>query len=268
MVWNANLYGRATLNLVLRRELQAAYESLDRELSIVAEMQRSLLPRELPAIPTLEMAVHYQTSKRAGGDYYDFFPLPDGKWGLFLADVSGHGTPAAVVMAITHAIAHSYPSPILPPDEVLEYVNRKLTARYTGDTGTFVTAQYAVYDPRTRELAYSCAGHHMPRHRRGGRIVGLEGPVGLPLGIDPDERYESASVRLAPGDVLAFYTDGFTEAFNAGRQMFGAEGLDKALLGNGLNAQGLLESVLSAVDGFTQGKPPADDRTLLVIRVD
>src|SRR6202041_1782999 len=89
-VWMSNLFGRATHNLVLAEELRKAYEAVDHELSTVAEIQQSLLPTSLPEIPTLDLAVHYQTSKRAGGDYYDFFPLPEGRWGFLMADVSGH----------------------------------------------------------------------------------------------------------------------------------------------------------------------------------
>ena len=105
-VWLANLFGRATNNLVLAERVKAAYEEIDRELLAVASIQRSLLPEQLPIIPELKLAAHYQTARRAGGDYYDFFPLPHGSWGLLIADVSGHGTPAAVMMAVMHSIAH------------------------------------------------------------------------------------------------------------------------------------------------------------------
>src|SRR6185369_10191873 len=114
-VWMGNLFGRATHNLVLSDELRSAYNTVDREMQIVADIQRSLLPETLPKIPTLDLAAYYQTSRRAGGDYYDFFPLPDGRWGILIADVSGHGTPAAVIMAITHSIAHSFPGPPSSP---------------------------------------------------------------------------------------------------------------------------------------------------------
>ena len=111
LVWLSNLFGRATSNLVLSDELQRANQALDREMKAVGEIQRSLLPARLPKIPTLDLATYYQPSQRAGGDYYDFFPLPSGKWGIFIADVSGHGTPAAVLMAVTHCIAHTHPGP-------------------------------------------------------------------------------------------------------------------------------------------------------------
>src|SRR6516225_10151472 len=108
LVWISNLFGRATHNLVLSDQLKEAYQTLDREFEIVGEIQRSLLPAILPDIPTLQLAAYYQPSKRAGGDYYDFFPLPDGRWGIFIADVSGHGTPSAVLMAVTHCIALAF----------------------------------------------------------------------------------------------------------------------------------------------------------------
>ena len=114
-VWISNLFGRATQNLVLAEELRQAYSVVERELKVVADIQRSLLPKTMPTIPGLGLAAHYQTSQWAGGDYYDFFPLPDGRWGILIADVSGHGTPAAVMMAILHSLAHTFPGPPDPP---------------------------------------------------------------------------------------------------------------------------------------------------------
>src|SRR5262249_57089037 len=134
--------GRATHNVVVEEELRMAYNAVDREMRIVADIQRSLLPEKLPKIPTLDLAASYQTSRQAGGDYYDFFPLPDGKWGILIADVSGHGTPAAVLMAVTHSLAHTYPGPPTPPSAMLDYVNGKLADLYTGSGDTFVTAFY------------------------------------------------------------------------------------------------------------------------------
>ena len=140
LVLTSNLFGRATQSLVLQQQVAKAYEEIDRELEAVATIQRSLLPVELPAIPTLDLAVCYQTSRRSGGDYYDLFPLSGGRWGIFMADVSGHGTAAAVMMAITHSIAHSYPGSPEPPGRILAYLNDKLNNRYTQETATFVTA--------------------------------------------------------------------------------------------------------------------------------
>ncbi len=167
-VWVSTLFGRATHNLVLRNEVKEAYEIVERELKVVADIQRSLLPQVLPRIPNLELAAYYRTSRWAGGDYYDFFPLPDGRWGILIADVSGHGTPAAVMMAITHSLAHSLPGPADPPAELLGYVNRKLSDHYTASNEVFVTAFYGVFDPTRRTLTYSSAGHNPPRLKRCG----------------------------------------------------------------------------------------------------
>src|SRR5262249_518708 len=96
LVLLSNLFGRATHTLVLSQAVREAYEAVDYELRTVADIQKSLLPASVPHVPGLDVAVHYQTAKRAGGDYYDFFPLPGGRLGVLVADASGHGAPAAV----------------------------------------------------------------------------------------------------------------------------------------------------------------------------
>jgi sigma-B regulation protein RsbU (phosphoserine phosphatase) len=265
-VWMSNLFGRATHSLVLSQEVRKAYDQVDKELKVVADIQRSLLPTTLPAIPTLDLACHYQTSTRAGGDYYDFFELPDGKWGVLIADVSGHGTPAAVIMAVTHSIAHMLAEPPIPPSRLMNFVNRNLTRRYTNGSGTFVTAVYGVYDPATRTLQYSSAGHPPPRVLRCGHVAALTGEASLPLGIDAGETYADHEAVLAPGDVLILYTDGITEARNPQGDMFGEERLDAAAVCRG-SAQSTLDAILSTLDRFRGNRPMGDDSTLLVARV-
>jgi sigma-B regulation protein RsbU (phosphoserine phosphatase) len=268
LVWQSNLWGRSVYNLVLRRELDKAYAELDRELKVVGAIQRSLLPAELPVIPGLEMAAHYETSQRAGGDYYDFFPLPDGRVGIVMADVSGHGTPSAVVMAITHAIAHSYPGPAAPPGNLLAYLNRKLAARYTIDglSGSFVTAFYGIYDPATRVMTYASAGHNAPRLARGGEVRGLGGEAGFPLGIEAGEVYAECEVKMEAGDTLVLYTDGITEAFSPTGELFGTGRLDAILAARPENATAVVMKILEGVGRFTGGSPATDDRTILVLR--
>jgi sigma-B regulation protein RsbU (phosphoserine phosphatase) len=269
MVWRSNLFGRATSNLVLREEVRQAYKALDRELRIVADIQRSLLPEKLPTIPTLDLATHYQPAHRAGGDYYDFFALPDGQWGIFIGDVSGHGTPAAVLMAVTHAIAHSCVGPHMPPSEMLNYLNEQLSSRYTQQNGTFVTAFYGVYDPARHLLTYSSAGHDAPRLKRcrDGSLLALNQIGGLPLGVLADTRYESAERRLEIGDQILFYTDGITEAQNVRGEMYGIVRLDRELENCALHADALLQSILRSVESFAEGRSADDDRTLIVARV-
>jgi phosphoserine phosphatase RsbU/P len=269
LVSMSNLFGRATHNLVLMGQLKEAYEAADYELKVVADIQRSLLPRKPPKIPTMAVAAYYQTAHRAGGDYYDFFPFPDGKWGILVADVSGHGTPAAVLMAVTHSLAHTYQGPPTPPGEMLNHVNDHLTRLYTGESDTFVTAFYGVYNPADRTLTYASAGHNPPRLKRcdDGTLAELDGARGLPLGISPTERYREQRHTLVPGDQLVFYTDGITEAEGPSGEMFGTERLDKVLENCSVTASDLLQAVLEAVNEFTAGRPAADDRTVLVAKI-
>lgn len=269
IVWRTNLFGRATSNLVLNDELQQANRALDREMKIVGEIQRSLLPARLPHIPGLDVAAFYQPAQRAGGDYYDFFPLPDGKWGIFIADVSGHGTPAAVFMAVTHCMAHTHPGPATPPGRILEYLNNHLVEHYTGDSGVFITAFYGVFSPPDRTFCYAVAGHNPPRLKRcqDGTLDSLDGASGLPLGVRQGVRYKEVQRQLQRGDQIVFYTDGITETHNRRDELFGLERLDQALKNCGQEAQALLDTVLEAVDEFADGRPSDDDRTLIVARV-
>ncbi len=269
IVWLSNMFGRMTHNLVLTSEVQRAYDVVDRELKLVADIQRSLLPEVLPDIPTMKLAAHYSTSQQAGGDYYDFFPLSDGRWGILIADVSGHGTPAAVLMAVTHSIAHSYPGHPTKPGEMLNFINRHLATRYTNGNGTFVTAFYGMYDPATRVIEYACAGHGPPRVKSGvdGSIRSLDRARNLPLGIDSDEKYENQTATLTAGDALIFYTDGITETRNTEGELFGVHRLDQVLRDCTCDADNLIHRTLAAVNEFGGHLPATDDRTLLTARI-
>jgi sigma-B regulation protein RsbU (phosphoserine phosphatase) len=275
--WQGGLFGRGTQNLVLRNDLTKALGALDRELQAVGEIQRSLLPQDLPQIPGFEIATYYQTSARAGGDYYDFFPLPTGGWGIFIADVSGHGTPAAVLMAVVHAVAHAQPGTHTPPIDLLRHLNRSLTQSYTRG-GTFVTAFYAVLDPERRTLTYSRAGHNPPRLVRGDHVISLEECGALPLGIIDDQKFREKTIPLERGDLLLLYTDGITETRGGGEatagtaarshELFGVERRDELLLScGGCGAGACLSRVREEVGAFSNHAPPADDQTLVAIRM-
>lgn len=268
-VWMSNLFGRAAHNLVLVEERNEAYRLIDRELQAVADIQRSLLPQTMPQIETLKIAAHYQTSRRAGGDYYDLFRLPNDQWGLLIADVSGHGTPAAVMMAVTHCIAHIYPGEPTPPSRLLHYLNQQLTQNYTSKSGHFITAFYGVYDTKSRQLTYSCAGHNPPRLLRCGvtAVQPLSDATMPPLGFMTNIQYIDHSVALSSGDRLVLYTDGIVEAHSPQGEMFGTQRLDDALCQCGGNAEVSLRRVLADLESFTDGLPPDDDRTLLIADV-
>lgn len=269
IVWTSNLFGRSTHSLTLADQLRKSNEALERELQIVADIQRSLLPNRLPHIPHLDLAANYKTSRHAGGDYYDLFPLPDGRWGILIADVSGHGTPAAVLMAITHSLAHAYPGPPSPPGRMLDHINDCLAEKYTSDSETFVTAFYGIFDPEKRTLSYSSAGHNPPRMRPCGdaTVVSLDGARNLPLGILSDREYGEETIQLSPGDQLIFYTDGITEAVNASGKMYGLDRLDSVLENCHGDAAELILAVLGDLEVFVEGVPAGDDQTLLVAKV-
>lgn len=268
-VWMSNLFGRAAHNLVLIEERDEAHRRIDRELQAVADIQRSLLPQEMPEIPTLKMAAHYQTSRRAGGDYYDVFRLPNNHWGLLIADVSGHGTPAAVVMAVTHCIAHIYPGEPTPPSQLLRFLNHHLTQNYTTNTGHFVTAFYGIYDATSRKLTYSCAGHNPPRLLRCGTaaVQPLNDATMPPLGFMHNINFFDQTLVLESGDRVVLYTDGIVEAQCPAGELFGTGRLDDSLCQCAGNAGQSIQRVLAELETFTDGHPPADDRTILIADV-
>lgn len=267
MHWQSGLFGRGTQNLVLRNQLGSALSALDRELQTVGEIQRSLLPGQLPSITNFELSAYYQMSARAGGDYYDFFPLDNGCWGLFIADVSGHGTPAAVLMAITHAIAHAQPETHTPPAALLTYLNQQLARVYTHG-GTFVTAFYGVLDPARRTMVYARAGHNPPRLVRDGRIETLDRIGALPLGVVDAQTYDEASVVLSPGDLLLLFTDGIIEATSpADGSQFGVDRLDRVLVQcrQGSTSE-CIRQIQTTLTSFCENAPLADDQTVIAMR--
>ena len=233
--WLANLFGRATLSMVLSREVKRAYNAVERELETVAQIQQSLLPAQLPKIPHLDLAVHYQTSKQAGGDYYDFFPLPNGSL----------GDPGGGCQRTRHAGGghhggdacdrpHAGRAPHAPPGRLLNFVNQHLTDRYTSGKGTFVTAFYGVFDPR------HAADHHRQRGAQSGTHSPLQNRAALQHGwVDQhaagDRAHRIATpimcYSLMPGDALLLYTDGITEARNPAGRVFraGSAGSDCCL---------------------------------------
>lgn len=268
LVLLSNLFGRATQTLVLSQAVKEAFDAVDYELKSIAEIQKSLLPPTTPRILGLDVAVHYQTAKRAGGDYYDFFNLPEGRLGVLIADASGHGAPAAVLMAVAHSIAHTRPEPALRPGELLTYLNAHLTKQYTRQTGHFMTAFYAVFDPSAGTLSYASAGHNPPRFLRtvDGTRFALNRAQRLPLGIKPDEVYPEQTVSLQSGDQVVFFTDGVIEAVNAEGNVFGTDRIDSALANRPATAEHLIQAILRDLTAFTAGVPVADDRTLVVVK--
>jgi phosphoserine phosphatase RsbU/P len=266
----SNLVGGNNRRMGLAHEVRQLNEQLTRQLEDVARVQRALLPGKIPEIPGLKIATSYLTSDQSGGDYYDFFEFESGRWGILIADVSGHGAAAATVMAMLHAILHAYRSTIdgarILPDRVLRFANERLCAARI--ESSFVTAFFAVYDPAEGVLTYSRSGHNPPRLKNGatGEIRVLDGAGSLPLGVFEDSGAVSESVRLRPNDTVILYTDGITEAFNTQREMFGVERLDAALTGCSGDPDCIVDSIHTALYAHTGVRTRADDQTIVAFR--
>ncbi len=270
LVISGNLFGRATHNLVMAEQLREAYEALDSEFKTIAAIQRSLLPTAAPCCNGLDMAAYYATAHRAGGDYYDFFPLERGRSGILIADVSGHGAAAAVVMARMHATLHSAALDLSRPAEVLSFANEQLLLRCEAamDVMTFVTAFYAVYDSVGNSLVYASAGHNPPRWRRSdGGLCSISGARSLPLGIQCGVAYEEDRLALTADDKILLFTDGIVEATDPADEQFGTDRLDEIVMRPHASSQAFVRDVVDAVGQFTDHAPAVDDQTLLALHI-
>lgn len=256
------------LNVLLRRKADNICSDLDEELKKIESIQRQLLPEKLPDVDGYDWAVHYSTCTRAGGDYYDFFVLSDDKIGVIIADVSGHGSPAAVVMAMTRLLLHTYPEEVSPPLAVLININNHLLGNIL--PGQFITAFYGVLDRTSKTLAYSNAGHTPPQlfRNRLHTIESLKTKKGMPLGIMSDGNFEQKSIGLNPEDIIVFYTDGLTEAMNKSKNMYGEKRLQKVLSNSFMkSSEGIKDAIIKDVNRFCKGVPLKDDLTLIVLKI-
>jgi len=263
MVWLTNLFARTAFYARRMSDLDRTNAKLTRDLAYIADLQRALLPKSLPRIDGVRIEVRSEPAESSGGDYYDFFPLPNGRWGFLLADVSGHGTATAVLMAITHAIAHLFPRADARSGPRLRFLNRHLARRYTAGTDAFVTAFHGVYDPPARTLDYALAGHLPPLVLRAkGAVEPLEATAGPPLGVVADAKYADRRIRLDEGDRLLLFTDGVTETRNEEDDLFG-DRIDDVVRTSRGELGVFLDRVAGAARAFAGRRPRDDDWTLI-----
>lgn len=249
----------------LSHEVQEQRDELERELKIVSELQRELLPERLLEVPALKIAVHYDTSRYAGGDYYDIVQLPDGRCGLLMADAEGHSAPATVMMAMTCALFRSCTELHDQPDKVLDFINTNLCKV---NKESFVTALYAVYDYRRRTLRVARAGHPLPILFRPSEGQARELPCDAVfiMGFDPYDRVPVTEIALEPGDCVLLYTDGVSERFNTDRQPYGEERLCRQMeqIGRG-DPREMLRGIVQDLDNFAGSRPADDDQAMLLL---
>jgi sigma-B regulation protein RsbU (phosphoserine phosphatase) len=249
----------------LKREVESQKDQLEHELEVVSAVQRKLLPKQLPVIDGFKLAVHYETSRYAGGDYYDILELPDNCWGFLIADAEGHSAPAAVLMAMTCALFRSYPGSASDPAEVLHYLNEHLCK--VADP-SFMTALYAYYDANAQAMWIARAGHPLPmifRHSDK-KAIELPCPGVYPLGIEPYEiEIPVTETKLEPGDRFLIYTDGLTERFDMGGKTYGEERLLRLLaIDSADDPQGVIAAIMADVERFAGEHPADDDQALLL----
>lgn len=245
-------------------ELRRLREELDRYGELLLTIQKSILPQHLPRVPGLDLAVHFADADGVGGDYYDVRPVGDHHWAIVVADVVGHGLASAAILALVHALGNALQDQPAPPSAALASINKPLAARYLANTGEFVTIFVALYDTKTRVLAYSSAEHPPPRLVRGKQVLRLDAVSGLPLGIDQRSVYKDDRLQLAAGDRLVLFTDGITEGINPAREMFGEPRFDELLRAPTARAAEFLDHLVHSVRAFRAGQPPRDDETCLV----
>jgi len=254
----------AALENARLHRLRLEKQRRDHELQIAREIQRGLLPPHPPEVPGFEVAAESRSCYEVGGDSYDWIPLGGERLALVIADVSGKGTPASLLMASVQAFTRALAGTAAPA-QVLERLNRFLFA--STQANRYVTLFYAELDPATRRLAYVNAGHIPPyRVARDGRVSRLmEG--GLALGLMDGASYEVGEVRLEPGDTVAMVTDGVTEANSPDDREFGDERVCEALRAlSGGGASAILAGLVAAVDEWAGGAGCSDDLTALVLR--
>lgn len=256
----ANLLSAHNDQLDLAQEVQRLNDALTRQMDEVAQIQRALLPQGPPDVPGLDILARCRGTPYLSGDYYDFFPHPDGQVGLFIADVSGKGAGAATVMAMLRSMLHAFAGSDRRPSHLLAYANHELLDSRM-PIG-FVTAIYAAVDPRTGEIEYASAGHPPPIVA-GARARLLEGHACPPLGIVRDLSACDQRERLAPGESLVLVTDGVPEAFDAQQEMLGMHGVREALAGASPSAAAVLERLERRLDEHSGPQAPRDDQTMI-----
>lgn len=234
------------------------------EMEQAREIQEHLLPNGV-RIPGLVIGRHFQPADDVAGDYYDFIPLSNGSWLLVVADVAGHGIPAAMAATLFKALLLCAAQAHHAPDEILHQVNRQFVALLP--SGRFVTVLLAVWQPDARRLAYVNAGH--PAGLVWGPVSGFRelAATAMPVGAVQDNgHYPSRELELVQDDCLVWFTDGLVEAFSPEGEMFGTERLRGLIAQNGNESpERLLETILAAVRRFVGDGTYQDDLTLLVI---
>jgi len=241
-------------------------QRLEEELSLARQIQLELLPKSCPRTESFEFSAFIQPARQVGGDYYDFLRTDSGAIGIAIADASGKGIPAALLISLVHASLRAEVKNRLSPPRVIANINQLIYSSTTSEK--FATMFYGEFIPHERRLCYCNAGHNHPVVvHEDGRVEFLD-KGGLILGAFPEAVYEEGEVLLRKNDTLFFYSDGLTENFNPQEEEFGeARLLDLLVQNRFLGAEELKQKVIQEVINFTGGVPPYDDFTVVVLKI-
>ncbi len=242
--------------------LQAA--ALEKQVHMAADVQQRMIPQKPPEIPGLDLASVYVPCYELGGDFFDFIPLQDDNVGLVVADVSGKGVPASLIMASVRAFLRAQVDNVYFLYEVIRRINLML-CRDT-KTGEFVTLFYGVLDGRSRRFTYCNAGHSPALVLRNGKVIELT-TDNMVLGINEDEQYTQSFIDLQKDDLVLLYTDGLTDAMNFSQETWGRKRLVKIFEQGGDSAEIVAQNILWEMRKFVGMAQRTDDITMIVCRV-
>lgn len=260
------LYSKRELQIA-NEQLRNAQHTIEEELKKVGTIQRSFLPSRFPDHPEFEFGHYYSPCAQAGGDYFDVIEIGRSYWGLLIADVTGHGASAAVVMAITHTLMHSFTSTFHYPSTALKVTNEKLNEHLAPTF--YVTMFYGVLNLETMRLRFSSAGHEPMMLYRAAehRVEYLKTGHGFPLKLLETDDYDERETTLQPNDKLILFTDGLVEIRDRMGELFSPARLEQYVLKyHNLPPQPFIEAIVGEVGNFRSDNPFLDDVTLFVIQ--
>ncbi len=254
----------AIQNDLLQQEM-VVRERLQTEVQLARQIQQTFIPQFLPTHPAWQFAARWRTARQVGGDFYDVIELPNGNFGLFIADVADKGMPAALFMALTRTLVRAAVNEMNSPADVVRRVNDQLLP----DTqqGMFVTAVYGVLDTTLGTFTYVNAGHNPPFWVKGNGTIEKLTRTAVALGVIEQPSMQERTISLAVGDNLLLYTDGLTEAFSPDGKLFGDSRLMDALISiQEHTADEVLIVVEERLNEFIESIPLGDDLTMLLVK--
>jgi serine phosphatase RsbU (regulator of sigma subunit) len=250
-------------------EQVSARRSLEREIAMARDIQTSFLPRTIPEYAGWDIGVTWQLARMVGGDFYDFFQLPDGpngpRWAIVIADVADKGVPASLFMALSRTLIRSVAFSRVDPSQTLQRANDLIIS--DSQSTMFVSVVKGLWEPAIARFSFANGGHNPPilvLPEEEPRVMTQHGMV---LGVREDEQYQTQVVELPPGSAIVLYTDGVTEAMNPRGEAFGANRLCATIHEqNDCTAQSLSDLIRQRVTEFCEDADLDDDLTTVILR--